>query len=158
MIESESKAVVALWHVTKREAYPYLPLEQTRTLDEDSAFFKGTLLRSCDIWVAEQEGQIVGFLAIRGSYIDRLYVLPNVQRSGVGAALLKNAKRLSPSGLELHTHQKNVAARAFYEQHGFAAINFGVSPPPESEPDVEYRWRPGNDRRPNNTLQPASGA
>ena len=158
MNEAESEAVVELWHVTKKDAYPYLPLEQTRTLEEDFAFFSRVILRSCDIWVAEQEGQLVGFLAIRGSYIDRLYVLPRVQRSGIGAALLKNAMQLSPGGLELHTHQKNLAARSFYEKHGFAATNFGVSPPPESEPDVEYRWRSGADTRPNNTLQRTSGA
>jgi ribosomal protein S18 acetylase RimI-like enzyme len=158
LIEAETAAVVALWHITKREAYPYLPLEQKRTLEEDSALFAQTILRTCDIWVAEDECQIVGFLAIRGSYIDRLYVLPRVQRSGVGVALLRHAMQLSPNGLELHTHQKNLTARSFYEKYGFAAINFGVSPPPESEPDVEYRWRPGGETRPNTTLHPTSGA
>ena len=33
------------------------------------------------------------------------------------------------------------ASRAFYEKYGFTAEKFGVSPPPESEPDVEYHWR-----------------
>lgn len=142
MIEAETGTVVELWHATKKNAYPYLPLEQTRTLDDDSAFFHQKLLPRCDIWVAEQQGRVVGFLAIRGSYIDRLYVLPSVQRSGIGTALIKHAMKLSPNGIELHTHQKNLAARRFYEKHGFLAINFGVSPPPESEPDVEYHWRP----------------
>jgi hypothetical protein len=30
-------------------------------------------------------------------------------------------------------------ARAFYAKHGFAEVAFGVSPAPESEPDVELR-------------------
>jgi hypothetical protein len=34
-----------------------------------------------------------------------------------------------------------VAARAFYEWHGFSVVAFGVSPAPESERDVEYRWQ-----------------
>ena len=142
MIESESGAVVELWHDTKRHAYPYLPLEQRRTLLEDSDFFHQNLLPRFEIWVAEQQGRLAGFLAIRASYIDRLYVLPEVQRLGIGTALLRLAMSLSPDGLELHTHQKNLVARRFYERHGFRAIRFGVSPPPENEPDVEYHWRP----------------
>jgi hypothetical protein len=51
---------------------------------------------------------------------------------------------VSPSGLELRTHQENHAARALYEKQGFVAVGFGLSPPPESAPDVEYHWRPSN--------------
>jgi GNAT superfamily N-acetyltransferase len=76
------------------------------------------------------------------SYIDRLYVLPDVQRSGIGTALIRHAMELCPAGLELHTHQRNMAARSFYETRGFVAVRFGISPPPESEPDIEYHWRP----------------
>jgi hypothetical protein len=43
--------------------------------------------------------------------------------------------------LELHTHQENHAARQLYEKHGFRAVKFGLSPPPEGAPDVEYHWR-----------------
>ena len=35
-----------------------------------------------------------------------------------------------------------VGTRQLYETHGFGAVKFGVSPPPESAPDVEYHWRP----------------
>ena len=142
MIEAESTKVVELWHATKKSAYPYLPLEQARTLADDVTFFTQKLLPRCDIWVADLQGQVVGFLAIQGSYIDRLYVSSGVQRVGIGTALVKHAMKLSPNGIELHTHQKNLVARGFYEKHGFVAISFGVSPPPESEPDVEYHWRP----------------
>jgi ribosomal protein S18 acetylase RimI-like enzyme len=85
---------------------------------------------------------VVAFLAMRGSYIDRLYVDPGWQRSGWGTRLLEHARTLSPRGLELHTHVENRAARALYQKHGFVAVRVGVSPPPESAPDVEYHWRP----------------
>jgi putative acetyltransferase len=142
MMKSESNSVVELWHTTKRDAYPYLPLEQERTLEDDLRFFHEKLFPRCDIWVAEEKGRLVGFLAIQGGYVDRLYVLPNCQRVGIGTALIEHAMTISPPGLELHTHQKNTAARNFYEKRGFVAVRFGVSPPPESEPDVEYQWRP----------------
>ena len=141
MVKQDVESVVTLWHTTKKAAYPYLPLEQARTLDEDYSFFNEEILVRCDVWIAEDREEVVGFLAIQGNYIDRLYVLPHVQRKGIGTALIKRAMDLSSTGLQLHTHQKNKSARDFYEKHGFTAVRFGVSPPPESEPDVEYHWR-----------------
>lgn len=79
---------------------------------------------------------------MNGSYIDRMYVDPIEWRKGWGTRFVAVAKDLSPEGLELHTHQQNHGARAFYEKHGFIPVKFGVSPPPECAPDVEYHWRP----------------
>lgn len=138
--------LVALWNRTKRDAYPYLPLEQTRTVDEDRAFLTSHVLPRCRVWVCEDVGgdgaTLLGFLAMTADYIDRLYVAPEHQRRGVGTLLLAQAFREAPGGLDLHTHVANVAARAFYERHGFRAVEFGTSPPPESMPDVRYAWRP----------------
>ena len=67
---------------------------------------------------------------------------PRCQGRGIGTALLDRAKKLAPDGLTLFTHQRNERARAFYERLGFRAVQFGVSPPPESEPDVKYTWDP----------------
>jgi len=142
MREGEEEEVIRLWHETKRAAYPYLPLEQGRTLDEDGRFFREVILPRSSIWVTERDRAITAFLAIEGSYVDRLYVHPTHQRYGAGSALIAQAKALSPEGVQLHTHQKNSQARAFYEKHGFRAVKFGISPPPESEPDVEYHWTP----------------
>lgn len=142
MAEADLDEVVNVWHITQKDAYPYLPLTQAHTLEDDLQFFRDVLLPQCDIWVAEEAERLLGFMALRGSYVDRLYVAPHAQRRGVGSALIKHAMRLSPGGLELHTHQQNTSARRFYEQHGFYAAKFGISPPPESAPDVEYHWKP----------------
>ena len=77
---------------------------------------------------------------MNGSYIDRMYVDPSEWRTGWGTRLVEFAKNLFPDGLELHTHQQNAVARAFYERHGFTAVKFSMSPPPECAPDVEYHW------------------
>lgn len=140
--EGEVGAVIALWHETKIVAYPYLPLEQSRTIEEDTWFFSEHILPKSSIWLAVQDGEIAGFLALQGSYIDRLYVHPSRQGQGAGSALMAKAMTLSSSGLELHTHVQNEQARRFYERRGFRAVKFGISPPPESAPDVEYHWRP----------------
>ena len=129
-----------VWHRSGIDEYTYTPFQD---LDEEKAIeiFRDIIVRNCDIWVYEASGLICGYLAIKGSYIDRLYVDPVHQRAGIGTALIMHAKVLSPQGLELHTHQQNHRAREFYEKVGFVPVKFGVSPPPESLPDVEYHWR-----------------
>lgn len=140
----DAQAVLDLWIATKRDAYPYLPAEQVRPREQDAAFFRDYIQTRCQIWLAEADGRLLGFLALAGSYLDRLYVHPAAQRRGAGEALLAKAREMSPRGLELHTHQQNVAACAFYEKHGFRPARFGTSGPPECMPDVEYHWRPGS--------------
>lgn len=142
MEEDDVEGVVRVWHASGLLAYPFIERWQRFTLELARSVFREEIASACEIWVAEAGDEIVGYLALRGSYVDRLYVGPNHQRRGIGTALLKFAMLRSPAGLELHTHQKNAPARAFYEQHGFVAVKFGLSPPPENEPDVEYHWRP----------------
>ena len=134
--------MVGVWHRSGLEAYTYLPTWQSFTLEQAADVFRRLLLPGSLLWVGETDGRVVAFLAMRASYIDRLYVDPPEQRKGWGTRLLEHARSISPRGLELHTHVENRVARALYEKHGFVAVGFGVSPAPESAPDVEYHWRP----------------
>lgn len=140
--DGDLPATVRLWHRAKRRAFPYVALIQSHTLKDDEHTFRRVLVGMHDLWVAEQGDHIVGFMAIRGSVIDQLYVHPACQRCGIGTALLDHAKALLPEGFTLYTFQRNTAGRRFYEKHGLVAIRFGVSPAPESEPDVQYAWEP----------------
>jgi ribosomal protein S18 acetylase RimI-like enzyme len=139
---ADTDAVVDVWHRSGLAAYTYLPMFQALTREMARTVFAKDIAAHCDMWVAVEDDTIVAYLAMRASYIDRLYVDPPHQRKGWGTALVDYAKSLSPSGLELHTHQENLAARALYERLGFVAVRFGLSPPPENVPDVEYHWRP----------------
>lgn len=131
---------VAVWRASKRAAFPYVEVQQRYTEEEDRAYFGGVLAVKNTIWVAEVESAVAGFLAIKDDFIDQLFVRVDLQRRGVGTALLQRAMELSPNGLRLFTFQRNLPARRFYEEFNFRPQRFGVSPPPESEPDVEYRW------------------
>ena len=110
-------------------------------LESAREYFRDVVLVENQTWVYELDGIPVGFLCVQGEYIDRLYVDPAYHRQGIGRALLKKARSLSPRHLWLYTHVANKMARAFYERFGFVAEKFGSSRPPESEPDVEYHWR-----------------
>jgi len=139
---ADAAAVVDVWHRSGRATYTFLPTWQAFTLEQARWAFENITRPHCTIWVATLDERVVAYLAMKGTYIDWLYVDPREWRKGWGTQLVHFAKQLSPSGLELHTHQANVAARALYERHGFQAVKFGLSPAPESAPDVEYQWRP----------------
>jgi ribosomal protein S18 acetylase RimI-like enzyme len=140
-LPGDEEAVAGVWHRAGKLAYPYLPRWQELTLEKAREVFREIIAGNCRIWVITAGGRVVGYLAMQDAYIDRLYVDPMEQRRGWGSRLIELAKRMHPKGLRLHTHQANHPARAFYERHGFRAVRFGVSPPPESAPDVEYAWR-----------------
>ncbi len=142
MESAEVERVIELWNETCIDTYDFIEIERSYSLEDRRAFFLERIEPACELWVAVDAGSLIGYLALRQSYVDRLYVLPRAQRRGAGAALIQKARERSPGGLELHTHQKNTKARTFYEKEGFAAVRFGLSPAPENEPDVEYHWRP----------------
>ncbi len=138
--DDDFEATVTMWRAVMADTYTFL---QLHTETEDRGYFQRVIAAENDVWVAEDGGVVVGFLAMQGSLVDRLYIAVERQAQGIGTALLDHAKAASPAGLRLFTHQKNVGACRFYERRGFEVFQYGVSPPPESEPDVEYHWSPG---------------
>lgn len=140
-LEREEVAeAVRVWGRSRRDAVPWLEARWPHGEEEDLAHFRATYLESCDHWIAVEGTTVLGLLTLRGTRIELLYVDPPHQGRGVGTALLAKARELSPRRLTLFTHQRNEAARRFYERRGFSAVAFGVSPPPENEPDVGYAW------------------
>ncbi len=134
------QATVTVWERSRRRAQPWLEERLNYSRDQNLEYFRNVIAREYAVWVAWSGRRIVGLLALGSGKIDQLFVDPDHQRKGVGSTLLRKAKALEPGGLTLFTHQRNTSARSFYERHGFRSVRFGVSPPPESEPDVLYVW------------------
>lgn len=134
------EAVTVLWRRAREQAFPDFQRRKGHTFAEDQVYFRDVILVNNDVWVVEVDELPVAFMAIAGDFIDQLYVDQEHQRAGLGRTLLEHARSLSPEHLWLYTLQININGRAFYEKNGFIATKFGVSPAPESEPDVEYHW------------------
>jgi RimJ/RimL family protein N-acetyltransferase len=147
MASGELPVVIDVWYRSLLGSLEGMRPDQLRSEGSYKDFFRNVVAIRRDVWVAELDGEVAGVLALCDSEIDRLYVAPEAQGRGVGTALLDHAKSLHPAGLTLVTHERNIGARRFYERHGFEVLKYGTSPPPENEPDVEYRWL-GADRRP----------
>ena len=81
------------------------------------------------IWYAQVDGQVVGFIALRG-VIDRYELLNlavggNWQRQGIATALLSHAfSALGSVRVSLEVSKNNLPAQLFYRKEGFE--NLGV--------------------------------
>jgi ribosomal protein S18 acetylase RimI-like enzyme len=135
--DTDFDAVTILWRIAREKSQR----EKGHFFYEDQDYFRNHILKRNRVWVVEADDRPVAFLAMENEFIDQLYIHPAYQRRGIGEALLNFARKQSPDHLWLYTLQDNVNARAFYEKNGFIAEKFGMSPPPESAPDVEYHWR-----------------
>jgi len=119
----------------------YIP--RLHTPEEDVAYVANVLYAGNEVWVAEDEGRVVGFAVLAADELLQIHVNPADQRNGVGARLFRHAQERRPSGFTLWTFQKNEGARRFYERHGCRIVQLTDGQHNEQrEPDVQYEWRP----------------
>ena len=117
---------------------PFYPLEPLTA-------FWSTQFPEGPAWVAEQNGQIVGFCARSEDSVSGLYVSAGARCLGVGKALLDLAKA-DREFITVWSYQQNHRARAFYRREGLVEIRreFEVLEDGSRLMDVEHRWtRPG---------------
>jgi putative acetyltransferase len=134
---ADSPAIAHVFTASRR-ALAFLPI--LHTPEEDRVFIETLIREKASAFVALVEDEVVGFIAMTPGWIEHLYVAPAYLRRGIGSALLRTAMA-EDDELRAWTFQKNEAARAFYERHGFTALLFtNGSENEEREPDVLYRF------------------
>lgn len=138
---ADEDAAVALWQRTWQSAYPEIDFATRVGWWRER--WRKELVAATEIVVAEMGGAIVGFVTVdpRTFYLDQIVVAPEQWRGGVGAALLAEAKRISPAGLDLDVNIDNAPAIAFYVKHGFDTSGTGVNPL-SGRPTQRMTWRP----------------
>jgi GNAT superfamily N-acetyltransferase len=142
--DEEIEPVTRLF-IRARNEMDYLPAVP----DEAAVPIAARIREHEEVWVAEEDGRLLGFLGIEASrnlggaaVLEKLYVEPVEQNRGVGSALLDKAKELRPDELYLWVFQKN-PARKLYERHGFCLVKLtDGADNMEHEPDALYRWTP----------------
>jgi putative acetyltransferase len=79
-------------------------------------------LRELEVWVAELDGGVVGWGAIRGDLLESLYVAPESAGQGVGAGLLDLLEGLMRErGFPSVRLEASLNARGFYLRRGYRA-------------------------------------
>jgi len=144
--EEEIEPLTRLF-IRARNEMDYLP----RVPDEAAVPIAARIREHEEVWVAEEDGRLLGFLGIEHStnlgapVLEKLYVDPAEQSRGVGTALLDKAKELRPGELYLWVFQKN-PARRLYERNGFVLVRLtDGADNMEREPDALYRWAGADD-------------
>ena len=126
------------------ESLAFLP--RLHTHDEHRGFIRDIVLPEQEVWVAERDGTVIGFAALSPDMLMHLYVHPDAQGVGAGAALLAKAKERRPEGFTFWVFQPNERARAFYERRGCALVRLTDGENAEKVPDALYEWRPETGR------------
>jgi N-acetylglutamate synthase-like GNAT family acetyltransferase len=77
-------------------------------------------------WVSEEDGSLVGVMGIQDkgevALVRHAYVLPNVQRKGVGTRLLRHVQGLTHKPVLIGTWAAASWAVEFYRRNGFTVV------------------------------------
>jgi putative acetyltransferase len=138
---ADEGAAIALWQRTWQAAYPQIDF--AARLEWWRKRWRNELLPAAEVVVAESDGALAGFVTIdpKTLYLDQIVVAPEHWRSGLGALLLAQARRISPRGLDLDVNVDNVRAIGFYLKHGFVIAGEGKNPL-SGKPVHRMSWRP----------------
>ena len=139
----EDAPALADIHVrARRESMPYLP--DIHSPEDVLEWVREVMPQHDEVWVAEDDGRVVGFFALSDGLLYHLYVYPEHHGQGAGSQLFDRVKELAPDGFRLWVFQRNTQAREFYEHRGMQVVELtDGSRNEESEPDALYEWRPG---------------
>jgi putative acetyltransferase len=116
---SDEDMAIELWRRTWQLVYP--AIDFSTRVEWWRQRWRDELVPVATITVAEANGRMVGFVTVdpRTFDLDQMVVSSEAWGSDVASALLTEAKRVSPNGLDLHVNKDNVRAIRFYEKHGF---------------------------------------
>jgi putative acetyltransferase len=138
---ADEDAAIELWRRTWLLAYPRVDFNAR--VDWWRQRWRNELVPVATITVAEADGKMVGFVTVDPLTLDldQIVVAPEAWGMGVASALIAQAKRISPAGLDLHVNTDNARAIRFYEKQGFVisgeALNWRSGAPVH-----KMSWRP----------------
>jgi putative acetyltransferase len=138
---ADEDAAIELWRRTWQRHYPHLDFKARLPWWRER--WRKELVPVATITLAEAGGTITGFVTVdpKTGYLDQIVVAPEAWGSGLAAALIDEAKRIAPGGLDLAVNADNPRAIRFYEKQGFAVIGDDVNPL-SGAPVRKMSWRP----------------
>lgn len=82
-------------------------------------------LPQAEIYIYEENNNIMGFVGLVENYIAGIFVEKNFRGKGIGKKLLDYAKSIK-NNLTLNVYEKNIDAVKFYKREGFTVEKFGI--------------------------------
>jgi len=111
----DKSAVISIWRDASALAHPFLTVEQ---LDQAAAMIRDQFLDIAETYIAEHDGQPIGFVALTGNVVGGLFLLPQYHGQGIGKALMDKAVK-AQGALQLEVFTDNPIGRRFYRSYGF---------------------------------------
>jgi len=115
---TDTDAVMQAWHKASALAHPFLSNDLIAKAD---ALIRNTFLPMAETAVLEQDGQVMGFIALLGHQVGGLFLDPAYHGRGLGKALMDHAAQSHPV-LELEVFRDNTIGRRFYATYGFEEL------------------------------------
>lgn len=109
---------LSIWLAASRVGHPFLGEE---ILAEQQVLVRDVYLPNAETWVADDHGQVVGFIGLLGDFVGGLFVAPERHGSGVGRNLIEHAFGLK-GALTVEVYAANPIAPDFYRRCGFVEI------------------------------------
>jgi putative acetyltransferase len=135
---SDEDAAIALWQNTWQQAYPAIDFAARVAWWRER--WRSELVPNAAIMVAEQAGELVGFVTIdANNYLDQLVVARDRWGSALADMLVDEAKRLSPDRITLLVNTDNARAIRFYARNGFVHAGEDVNPT-SGKPVLRMEW------------------
>lgn len=113
--EADFDVLTDLWERSARSSHAFMDDEEFVQLKPR---VRDLLLPSMDVWVAEDRGEMLGFVGARDAVVELLYIAPEHQSRGLGRTLLSYVDGgAGPRSVEVYAD--NTVGVAFYRSQGF---------------------------------------
>ena len=119
--ETDLDAVMEIWLASNIDAHSFIP----QSYWEEQFDTVKSLLPQAEVYVYEQENQIVAFVGLMEDCIAGIFVQSALRSAGIGKALLNYCKQLRPS-LWLCVYEQNQRAYQFYLREGFVCEKVSI--------------------------------
>jgi putative acetyltransferase len=111
--------LLSIWRAASEIGHPFFSNDQ---LDEQQKLVEEVYLPKAENWVAQYDGEPVGFIGLMGNFVGGLFVAPEAHGLGIGRALIAHALEHNNS-LELDVYALNESAVGFYHRLGFVEVS-----------------------------------
>ncbi len=117
--------ILTAWESGSKVAHPFLT---EQFLEQERHNIPNMYLPNAETWVAEADGQVIGFIALIGNEVGAIFVKSEFHSLGVGRGLMDKAQELRGE-LEVEVFKANEIGRKFYSAFGFELLAESIHEP-----------------------------
>jgi len=139
---AHTEEIVRIWRAGFEDG---VGIVDPNPIEGQQQYFLTEIVPLNHVRVALRDHEVVGFVAATPESVSQLHVRMDLHRRGLGTRLLDWAKDQSVGSLWLYTFVRNTRACAFYEHHGFTAVEYGFEEQWQLD-DVRFEWTRSDER------------